>query len=267
MACQKQSNLIYLHTPGDKNRPYGFDNCNLFCDPKTDKSGLIHAPVGTPCDDGYFCTTSACQESPQKGNVVCKAKSATENGPCAKSFCGGKCNEKTRLCENPCTDNSFCESACNEITQQCESPCLAQNFCNNTCNVKTQQCESPCKTSSCRSQPTCTDTDTPHKQGGTCGTSPLDSPPSCTTCPCDIDGDSTLTCNLTSGQCYRPNPDPNNPPNAVDKKFLPGVIGGVVVGVVVVIILVIVVVYIVRKPRLQAVELDTEYHNIDGEAE
>ena len=246
-----------MHTPGE-NR----DRCSQYCDPKTNKYQLIHAPVGTPCDDGYFCTTaSVCQMKPDGMNMVCVDRSATKNGPCTKnSFCTNTCNEMTRQCESPCTKNSFCESACNDKTQQCDSPCRGQNFCNNTCNIATQQCGSPCKASSCRSQPTCTDT----PQGGTCGDSPLHSPPSCTICPCDSDGDSTLTCNATSGQCYRPSPGPSPPPSVFDTHFLSGVIGGVAGGVVVVIILFIVI-YVVQKKRIQDIELRTVYHKVNGE--
>ena len=206
----------------DKERPNGWDRCNQLCDPTKSNSRLLPAPAGTPCDDGYFCTSGSVCVNTDKLNVACMAKSKVKTGPCTKSFCKSSCNEAARRCESPCN-------------------------------------------STCRSKATCAD----EADGrGTCDTVPLDSPPSCTTCPCDIG----MTCNKTSGQCFVP-PSTTMRPRTTKHShkgftgaeyFFPSVIGGVVGGTFVIIV-VVVVLCVIKKRRIENFELRTVYHKVDGQ--
>ena len=113
-------------------------------------------------------------------------------------------------------------------------PCT-QSFCKSVCNEKVRRCESPC-TSTCRSQSTCADG---AGGQGTCGTIPLDSPPSCSTCPCDRGSD--MICKYTSGQCFVPSSTTSQIRRRTTKRgdkglsgaeyFVPSVVGGVAGGV------------------------------------
>ena len=149
--------FIWLCIADRRNPDRGrFDVCNLYCDPEKHNTSLIKADLGTPCDDGYFCTGESVCVPRDKYNFECAAKTNAK-GPCTVNFCRSTCNSKTRQCESPCTESSCrskptCTPGPNEqgtcgtiplaVPPNCTTcPCDADGASGMVCNPISGMCE------------------------------------------------------------------------------------------------------------------------------